>query len=122
LGIILVMVKIFVGGIPFNIEEIELVQLIAIYGEVCTIKIVRDKKTQKSKGYAFIEMANLEGAENAIEALDGSTMGAKQLNLNLVKEEPAKSPPPAVATPNPVYKKVEVSAGVVKKKRQRKIV
>jgi RNA recognition motif-containing protein len=122
LGIILVMVKIFVGGIPFNIEEIELVQLVAIYGEVCTIKIVRDKKTQKSKGYAFLEMANLEAAENAIEALDGSTFGAKQLNLNLVKAEPPKTAPPVVPTSNPIYKKVEAPGAAVKKKRQRKIV
>ncbi len=38
-------VKIFVGGLPMDIDEIELVQLIAFYGHVLTIKIVRDRVT-----------------------------------------------------------------------------
>ena len=43
-------VKLFVGGLPPDIEEIELVQLLAIYGEVLTVKIVRDRLTKNCKG------------------------------------------------------------------------
>ena len=94
------MVKIFVGGFPQNTPEIELVQLIAIYGKVCTIKIVRDKKTQKSKGYAFLEMGTREDAERTIEALNGKTMGSRELAINIVEKPPVTaSASPARSTP-----------------------
>ena len=94
------MVKIFVGGFPQNTPEIELVQLIAIYGKVCTIKIVRDKKTQKSKGYAFLEMGTREDAERTIEALNGKTMGSRELAINIVEKPPVPaSASPARSTP-----------------------
>ena len=47
------MVKLFVGGFPLDITELELVQLFNLHGDVATIKIVRDKKTRMCKGYAF---------------------------------------------------------------------
>lgn len=66
------MVKLFIGGFPLDIQEIELVQLISIYGEGSTIKIVRDKLTGLCKGYGFIGMTSLEGAQSAMEALNGT--------------------------------------------------
>ncbi|RFZ92864.1 RNA-binding protein [Mucilaginibacter conchicola] len=48
------MKKLFVSGFPLGITELELATLIAPYGDIDTIKIVRDKKTKKCKGYAFI--------------------------------------------------------------------
>jgi RNA recognition motif-containing protein len=86
------MTKLFIGGFPLDITELALVQLVAPYGDVSTIKIVRDKKTRKCKGYAFIEMAELEGAQNAIEALSGTTFGDRELSLNIVQEKPAAPP------------------------------
>jgi RNA recognition motif-containing protein len=80
------MVKIFVGGFPPDTEEIELVQWIAIYGEVCTIKIVRDKKTKKSKGFAFLEMANRAAAERVVDELNGTLMNKRELTINVVEE------------------------------------
>jgi RNA recognition motif-containing protein len=67
------MVKLFVGGFPLEMTELELVQLIAPHGDVSTIKIVRDKKTRVCKGYAFLEMTDRKGAEQVIEMLDGTS-------------------------------------------------
>ncbi len=82
------MVKIFVGGFPLDTNELELVQLVSPYCEVSTIKIVRDKKTRICKGYAFLEVTTEQGAEQAVEALDGSTMGGRDLKLSIVEEKP----------------------------------
>jgi len=112
------MVKIFVGGFPPHTQEIELVQLIAIYGQVSTIKIVRDKKTQKSKGYAFLEMATREDADRAVEALDGKTMGTRELSLNVVEPVPA---PPAPTAPGSFNQRTATQTAAFKKKRPRKI-
>jgi len=115
------MIKIFVGGFPLEMKEIELVQLISIYGEVSTIKIVRDKKTGVCKGYAFLEMASLEDAENAILALNGAPMRKRELVLNIVEEpEPQRS---AKARVPGKQKSGDVKVGLktetVKKKRPR---
>jgi len=59
------MVKLFVGGFPLDMEEMELAQLFGPHGDISTIKIVRDKKTRMCKGYAFIEMPDRIAAENA---------------------------------------------------------
>jgi len=85
------MTKLFVGGFPLDMDEMTLVQLISPYGTVDTIKIVRDKKTGKCKGYAFLEMTDLAGAENAMDALNGTSVKDKVLTLNIVPDAP---PPP----------------------------
>jgi RNA recognition motif-containing protein len=109
------MVKLFVGGFPLEITELELVQWISPYGTVVTIKIVRDKKTRICKGYAFLEMESRQDAEQAMEALDGTTFLGREMRVNIVEEQPEPV--------KPVYRKVERSGpgGFVKAKRPRKI-
>jgi RNA recognition motif-containing protein len=82
------MVKLFVSGFPLDITEIELAKLIAPYGDIATMKIVRDKKTRICKGYAFIEMETEEGAEQAIEALNGNLMQDRELTVKISEEPP----------------------------------
>jgi RNA recognition motif-containing protein len=86
------MVKIFIGGFPLQTDELAIVQLFAPFGDVSTIKIVRDRATGICKGYAFVEMLELAEAQNAIIALDGTEMGDRELKVNLVEEKQA---PPA---------------------------
>ena len=117
------MVKLFVGGFPLDITEIELVKLISRYGTVSTIKIVRDKKTGTCKGYAFLEITDLEGAKHAIEALNGTKMGDRVLSLNITEEKPA-STKSSFSRPKPskpsAYVKVESPNSGIKKKRPRR--
>ena len=115
------MVKVFVGGFPLDIEEIELAKLFAVHGDISTIKIVRDKKTRVCKGYAFIEMMNRADAENAAEALDGTLMSGKPLTVN-VNEDQAPEPPTQTQSAQnaPVYQRVQKPGGEQKKKRPRR--
>ncbi|TCC88580.1 RNA-binding protein [Pedobacter frigiditerrae] len=115
------MAKIFVAGFPLDIQEIELVQLIAIYGEVATIKIVRDKKTHKCKGYAFLEMASLEAAKSVITALNGTKMGKRELIVKLAEETPAEDSSELNTVIQPIYQKVAIRTGPAKMKRPRKV-
>lgn len=77
-----------------DMTELDLVKIINLHGEVSTIKIVRDKKTRICKGYAFLEMKDREGAENAVIALDGTPMGDRTLNVKINEENAVKPPPP----------------------------
>ncbi|MHB8205925.1 RNA recognition motif domain-containing protein [Mucilaginibacter sp.] len=105
------MIKIYVGGFPLEMSELELVQLVSPYGEVSTIKIVRNKATKKCKGYAFLEMTSREAADNVIKALDGAAIGDRQLTISIKEDEQVR--------PVSVYKKVERRNDPVKKKRPR---
>ena len=82
------MIKLFVGGLPPEVIEPDLVQLIAIYGEVQSIKVIRDKLTEKCKGYAFLEMKNYEDAKNVIMSLSGELFKRNALFFNIVEEKP----------------------------------
>ena len=119
------MVKLFVGGFPLDIEEIELAKLFVPHGDISTIKIVRDKKTKICKGYAFIEMIDRTGAKNAAEALDGTMMDGKTLTVN-INEEPDIIAQPLPVTRNYVRKfdpqKVNIPVAEVRKKRPRRVV
>ena len=83
------MVKIFIGGFPLETDELELVQLVSLYGQVETIKIVRDKITKKSKGYAFLEMTSKADADAVLDNLDGTTFKGKELSIKfaIAKDE-----------------------------------
>jgi RNA recognition motif-containing protein len=91
------MTKLFIGGFPLEMTELEIVQLVAFHADVQTIKIVRDKKTKICKGYAFLEVSDLEGAEVAIAALDGKQVAGRELRLNIVTEEEAELEPMVAA-------------------------
>jgi RNA recognition motif-containing protein len=85
------MIKLFVGGFPLEMKELQLAELFAPHGDVQTIKIVRDRKTGKCKGYAFIEMAGEEGAHNAVAALHDMPMEDRKLTVKYADEAPATS-------------------------------
>ena len=58
--------NIFVGSLPFSLEEVELKGFFEEYGEVTSARIITDKATGRSKGFGFIEMPNEEEAKIAI--------------------------------------------------------
>ena len=86
------MVKLFIGGFPLDMTELEIVQRVALYADVQTIKIVRDKKTKVCKGYAFLEVTDRAGAEQAMDALNGTQIAGRDLLLNIVEEDQPKKP------------------------------
>jgi RNA recognition motif-containing protein len=79
--------KLFVVGLPRDMEEIKLVELFSAHGIVNTVTIVTDKLSGKSKGYGFLTMADQTGAERAIAALDGSTLDGRQLSVRIAEDK-----------------------------------
>ncbi|UEG54015.1 RNA-binding protein [Mucilaginibacter daejeonensis] len=87
------MVKLFVSGFPLEITEMELARMIGPHGDISTIKIVRDKQSRKCKGYAFVEMVTKEGADNAIDGLDGVEMEGRPLTVKISEDLPVTQTP-----------------------------
>lgn len=64
--------NIFVSNISFKVREQALSDLFSQYGQVTSVRIIKDKETRRSKGYGFVEMADDNEAQAAIDALNGT--------------------------------------------------
>jgi len=73
--------KLYVGNIPYNATEEDLRALFSEYGEIESLKIMKDQFTDRSKGFGFIEMANEEDAKRAIATLNGKDFKGKSLTV-----------------------------------------
>lgn len=78
--------NIFVGSLPFSIEEADLRESFEAYGSVDSVKIITDKFTGRSKGFGFVEMPNDEEAQKAINELNGANVQGRTIVVN--KSEP----------------------------------
>ncbi len=76
------MKNIFVGNLNFNTSESELRQIFEAYGQVDRVSIMTDRDTGRSRGFAFVEMANTDEGEKAIAALNGTQAAGRTLNVN----------------------------------------
>lgn len=77
--------KLYVGNLSFNLKEDNLINLFSNYGSVETAKIITDRDTGRSKGFAFIEMSHEEDAKSAINALNGKEQDGRALNVSIAK-------------------------------------
>ena len=74
--------NIYVANVPFKASQEELKELFEEYGEVSSAKIILDKETQRSRGFAFVEMPDDSEANSALEALNGHNFLGKELVVN----------------------------------------
>jgi RNA recognition motif-containing protein len=72
--------KLYVGNLPFSSTADELRDAFAQHGTVTSAQVVSDRETGRSRGFAFVEMA--DGAENAIAALHGTQFQGRTLTVN----------------------------------------
>jgi len=75
--------KIFVAGLPYDMDDAELEEFFEKFGTVSSVKVAMDRETGKSKGFGFVEMPNDTEAREAIEGLNDISLGKKPL---VVKE------------------------------------
>ena len=72
--------RIYVGNLSFNTTADELRDVFGEHGEVVSASVVSDRETGRSRGFAFVEMK--DGADEAIEALNGQEIGGRTLTVN----------------------------------------
>lgn len=81
--------KLYVGNLSFQTSEDDLRQAFGQYGTVNTAQMVTDRETGRSRGFAFVEMA--DGADEAIAALNGAQLGGRTLTVNEAKPREPRS-------------------------------
>jgi RNA recognition motif-containing protein len=85
------MKSIYVGNLPYNKSENDIRDLFATYGNVESVKIISDMYTGQSKGFGFVEMDEND-ANNAIQGLNGSNFGGRDIKVNEAKERRQSRP------------------------------
>ena len=84
------MKNIFVGNLNFNATEEAVRSLFERYGAVNSARIMTDRETGRSRGFAFVEMENETEADQAISALNGYQMDGRALNVNEARPKPER--------------------------------
>jgi RNA recognition motif-containing protein len=76
------MKKLYVGNLPFSANEAEIQELFSQHGEVSSVALIMDRETGRPRGFGFVEMANDDEADKAIDALNGQEFGGRALTVN----------------------------------------
>lgn len=77
--------KLFVGSLPWAVDDKVLQETFEQYGTVVSAKVIKDRETGRSRGFGFVEMENATDAENAIKALDKSELQGRNIVVNEAK-------------------------------------
>jgi RNA recognition motif-containing protein len=75
--------KLYVGNIAFQTTNEELAQVFGQFGTVTSAQVITDRETGRSRGFAFVEMA--DGGEEAVNAMNGALLGGRTLTVNEAK-------------------------------------
>ena len=77
--------KLFIGNLPYDISEPELLSLFNEFGEVVNANLVKDTYTGRSRGFAFVEMDSRSSGQQAMESLNKTVYKSKALVCNEAK-------------------------------------
>ncbi len=87
-------VKLYVGNLPFDTSEDSIREMFAQSGKVVSVVLVKDRNTGSSRGFGFVEMSSQMEAEAAIKALNGKTVGDRQITVSVARPREERSGPP----------------------------
>lgn len=79
--------NLFIGSLPYDLEEEELRELFEEYGQVSSVKIITDRATGKSKGFGFVEMPNDQQAAKAMDELDGAEIDGRTIAVKKAEDK-----------------------------------
>ena len=77
--------KLFVGSLPWSVDDQKLQEAFEEHGEVVSAKVIKDRETGRSRGFGFVEMATQESANSAISALNNAQLGGRNIVVNVAK-------------------------------------
>ena len=83
--------NIYVSNLSFAVQDEDLREFFAEYGEVTSAKIITDKLTHRSRGFGFVEMPDDAAAEKAIKELDGGMVDGRAIKVTVAKPKEERS-------------------------------
>ncbi|NP_001105347.1 nucleic acid binding protein 1 [Zea mays] len=82
--------RIYVGNLPWQVDDSRLVELFSEHGKVVDARVVYDRETGRSRGFGFVTMASQDELDDAIAALDGQSLDGRALRVNVAEERPRR--------------------------------
>ena len=79
--------KLFVGGLSFEVTDLELEDLFKQYGEIVSAKVILDRDSGRSRGYGFVEMSSDNSAQSAIDALNWTEIKGRAVYVSIASEK-----------------------------------
>lgn len=79
--------KLYVGGLAYSVTDQDLQALFAEQGEVVSATVIKDRDSGQSKGFGFVEMADIKEGQNAIKELDGKEFNGRSIMVNQARPQ-----------------------------------
>lgn len=80
--------KLYVGNLPYETGETQLQDLFAQFGQVDSVRVMRDMATGRARGFAFVEMSSEDEAQRAVTGLNETQLGGRSLTVNEARPKP----------------------------------
>ncbi|TFE69297.1 RNA-binding protein [Candidatus Methylacidiphilum fumarolicum] len=79
--------KLYVGNLPYNLTDSDLFEIFAKVGPIKNVEIIRDRRTNRTKGFGFVEMADLDSARKAVTILNRIEVMGRRIIVTGAKSE-----------------------------------
>jgi cold-inducible RNA-binding protein len=83
--------KLYVGGLAYSITDKDLETLFAEQGQVVSAIVIKDRDSGQSKGFGFVEMADIKDGQNAIKELNGKEVSGRSIMVNEARPQEDRS-------------------------------
>ena len=74
--------KLFVGGLPFAVDDARLQEIFAAFGEVASATVIKDRDSGRSKGFGFVEFNDDAAADKAVAEMNGKDLDGRTVTVN----------------------------------------
>ncbi|HAO30832.1 MAG TPA: RNA-binding protein [Treponema sp.] len=82
--------KLYVGNLNFRTDEQMLSSLFAQFGQVESAVVIKDRETQRSKGFGFVTFTEEQSLQKAIDALNGKEVDGRKIRVSVAEERPPR--------------------------------
>lgn len=79
--------KLYVGNLPYSFDDQSLQSEFSQFGQVESARVITDRETGRSKGFGFVEMSSEDEANNAIDKLNGQSVGGRNITVSIAKPQ-----------------------------------
>ena len=83
--------KLYVGNLSFDVSDAELEQAFSEYGEIASATVIKDRDSNRSKGFGFVEFVQEADAQKAKEAMNGKELGERALKVDEARPQRERS-------------------------------
>lgn len=77
--------KLFVGSLPWAVDDAKLAEIFSQFGTVISATVLKDRETNRSRGFGFVEMSTEEEAQKAVEGLNNQDVDGRKIVVNVAK-------------------------------------